>query len=111
MLAGALVTVTVTWIAGTVGENWSGLLAVFPTLGTVLAVFSHRAHGGAYVAALFRAMVTGLYSFAAFCFSLSVGLSHLGVTAAFILATAVSVAVQLASKRHLQSATVERSVA
>jgi uncharacterized membrane protein (GlpM family) len=111
MLAGALVTVTVTWVAGTVGENWSGLLAVFPTLGTVLAVFSHRAHGGAYVAELFRAMVTGLYSFAAFCFSLSLGLSHLGIAAAFIVATSVSVAVQLASKRHLQPATGGRSVA
>jgi uncharacterized membrane protein (GlpM family) len=42
MLAGAALTLSVTLLAGTVGPKWSGLLAVFPVLGIVLAVFSHR---------------------------------------------------------------------
>ena len=42
MLAGALLTFVVTLLASTVGERWSGLLAVFPVLGSVMAVFSHK---------------------------------------------------------------------
>jgi hypothetical protein len=104
MLAGALVTVTVTWAAGIVGEVWSGLFAVYPTLGTVLAVFSHRSHGGAYVAALFRAMMTGMYSFVAFCFALAVALPQLGIAWSFIVAVVLSLTVQLCSVRYLKRA-------
>ncbi|WP_259466200.1 hypothetical protein, partial [Pseudomonas prosekii] len=39
MVAGALLTLAVTLLASTVGERWSGLLAVFPVLGSVMAVF------------------------------------------------------------------------
>ena len=60
MLAGAALTFAVTWASGRVGAGWSGLLAVFPILGIVLAVFSHRSLGPAYAAALLRAMATGL---------------------------------------------------
>jgi hypothetical protein len=101
MAAGAVLTVAVTVASSTVGSSWSGLFAVFPVLGIVLAVFSHRTHGSAFVAALLRAMATGLYSFAAFCFVLSVALAHVGIAAAFFLAAALAVAVQVATKRHL----------
>jgi uncharacterized membrane protein (GlpM family) len=70
MFAGAVLTIAVTGAASALGEGWSGLLAVFPVLGIVLAVFSHRTQGPAFVAALLRAMATGLYSFSAFCFAL-----------------------------------------
>lgn len=102
MLAGAFVTVTVTWAAGIVGEVWSGLFAVYPTLGTVLAVFSHRSHGGAYVAALFRAMMTGLYSFVTFCFALAVALPQLGIAWSFLVAVVLALTVQLCSMRFLK---------
>ncbi|PAU51029.1 hypothetical protein [Pseudomonas sp. PICF141] len=45
MLAGALLTLAVTLLASTVGERWSGLLAVFPVLGSVMAVFSQHTAG------------------------------------------------------------------
>ncbi|WP_394788891.1 hypothetical protein [Rhodoferax sp.] len=101
MLAGALLTIAVTLSASHVGPGWSGLLAVFPILGIVLAVFSHRSQGAAFAAALLKAMVTGLYSFMAFCFTLSVALSRLPTAWAFGTAVVAAIVVQIASKRAL----------
>lgn len=101
MLAGAALTVAVTGSAGALGQSWSGLLAVFPVLGIVLAVFSHRTEGSAFVAALLRAMATGLYSFSAFCFALSLALSRTSIPVAFGIAIALTITVQALTKRHL----------
>ncbi len=84
MTAGALLTLTVTSLAATVGDTASGLLAAFPVLGTVLAVYTHRSRGAEAVAALYRGMVRGLYAFAAFFAALTLTLPHaaLGTAAA-----------------------------
>ena len=66
MLVGALLTFSVTTLAAALGEVWSGILAVFPVIGLVLAVFTHNTLGPAHVAQVYRGMVKGLYSFAAF---------------------------------------------
>ncbi|WP_334190663.1 hypothetical protein [Noviherbaspirillum sp.] len=108
MLAGAILTVAVTVAAGAVGQAWSGLLAVFPILGIVLAAFSHQSQGGAFAAALLRGMVAGLYSFVAFCFLLAMALPHMGITGAFLVAVAATIAVQLVSKRLLSRRSGER---
>lgn len=94
MLAGAALTLAVTAAANHLGAGWSGLLAVFPVLGSVLAVFSHRGHGAALAAVLLRAMASGLYAFATFCFTLSTTLPHAGIAGAFAMATAAALAVQ-----------------
>jgi hypothetical protein len=78
MMAGALLTLAVTLLASTVGERWSGLLAVFPVLGSVMAVFSQQTRGPAFTAALLRATATGMYSFAAFCLVLALALPRFG---------------------------------
>jgi hypothetical protein len=101
MCVGAALTVFVTVAAGKVGSQWSGVLAAFPLLASVLAVFSHRSQGTAFACTLLRAMATGLYSFAAFFLALSVALPRIGTLAAFAVATAVSVVVQATTKRHL----------
>ena len=101
MLAGAVLTLAVTLSAGHVSPAWSGLLAVFPVLGIVLAVFSHHSQGPAFAAALLKAMVTGLYSFVAFCFTLSMALPLLGTVWSFTIACSGAAAVQLLSKRIL----------
>jgi hypothetical protein len=100
MLAGALLTLGVTTAAGTLGPAWSGLLAVFPVLGIVLAVFSHQSQGAGFAAALLRAMATGLYAFVAFCFVLALGLPAWGTAWAFGVATLASLATQVATRRH-----------
>lgn len=109
MLAGAALTVSVTWAAGALGPAWSGLLAVFPILGIVLAVFSHRSQSAAFAATLLRAMATGLYSFVAFCFVLSVALPPLGVALAFTIATAASLGVQVTTRKHLRAKSPQRA--
>ncbi len=100
MLAGAALTVGVTVAAATLGPAWSGLLAVFPVLGIVLAVFSHRKQGAGFAAALLRAMATGLYAFAAFCFVLATGLPAWGTGWAFTAATLAALATQVATRRR-----------
>ncbi|PUA41324.1 hypothetical protein C5U62_32640 [Pseudomonas protegens] len=101
MLAGALLTLAVTLLASTVGERWSGMLAVFPVLGSVLAVFSHQSQALAFTTELLRSMTTGLYSFAAFCLVLTLALPSLRLMA-FVLGVAVSVLVLRLSKGLLQ---------
>ncbi len=77
MVAGAVLTLLVTSLSGWAGPPaWSGLLAVFPLLGIVLSVSSHRAHGAAFVISLLRGMVLDRFSFAAFCFLLSFSLPY-----------------------------------
>ncbi|HCS44062.1 MAG TPA: hypothetical protein DIW52_14750 [Pseudomonas sp.] len=100
MIAGALLTLAVTLLASTVGERWSGLLAVFPVLGSVMAVFSQQTRGPAFTAALLRATATGMYSFAAFCLVLALTLPGMGLTG-FALGVAVSVAMLGVTKRLL----------
>lgn len=108
MLAGALLTLTVTAVAATVGASWSGLLTVFPVLGTVLAVFSHRTQGPAFVVTLLRAMATGLYSFVAFCFTLSIGLAPFDLAPAFGAAVLAAAMVQMATARAGGPSSVNR---
>lgn len=100
MVAGAVLTLVVTLLASTVGERWSGLLAVFPVLGSVMAVFSQQTRGPAFTAALLRATATGMYSFAAFCLVLALTLPLLGLKA-FLLGVAVSVAMLGVTRRLL----------
>ena len=102
MVAGAMLTLLVTLGAGALGARLSGLLAVFPLLSAVLAVSSHRSQGPAYAAALLRAMVTGLYSFAEFCVALSIALTSLPLAWAFVAAVATSLLVQAATLRRLK---------
>ncbi|WP_144109765.1 hypothetical protein [Paraburkholderia sp. BCC1886] len=99
MLAGAVLTLLVTWISGWAGPAWSGLLAVFPLLGIVLSVSSHRAHGPAFVISLLRGMVLGRFSFAAFCLLLSFSLPYQRPLLAFAEASFLAMTVQWCTRR------------
>ncbi|MGY0619613.1 hypothetical protein [Lysobacter sp. A378] len=94
MVAGAVLVVAVTAVAGAVGTRWSGLMAMFPVLGTVLGLFSHRRSGPLFVARLFRGMFRGFYSFATFCISLSLLLQLLPVAGAFLASVVMAMLVQ-----------------
>ena len=83
-------------VSGALGPHLSGLLAPFPVITSILAVFTH-AHGGvAQVEVLLRNFLFGFYGFAAFCFALALALPSLTIGAAFGLATAAALAVQAA---------------
>ena len=94
MLTGAMLTLAVTATAASLGEVWSGLLAVFPIIGLVLAVFTHRAQGPHHVAHMYRGMVKGLYSFATFFLALAVLWPRVEFWSACAIAVGASIAAQ-----------------
>jgi uncharacterized membrane protein (GlpM family) len=83
-----------TALAGELGAKLSGLLAPFPVIASVLAVFTHAQHGEQDLRRIMRGFVIGLVAYALFCFALAVSLESLGITASFLLAAVVALATQ-----------------
>ena len=93
-LCALLLVLALTATAGWLGSRLSGLLAPFPVVASVLAVFTHAQRGADEFLRLARGLIAGFFAFALFCFTLSVSLRTLGIAAAFVLATGVAVLVQ-----------------
>jgi hypothetical protein len=85
---------TLTALAGWLGPRLSGLLAPFPIIATVLAVFTHAQRGPDDLLRLLRALISGFGAFALFCFTLAVSLPTLDTAAAFALASGVALFTQ-----------------
>ena len=102
MAAGALLVLTVTYAAASLGARLSGLLAMFPVISTVLAVFSHRQCGHEFTICLLRGIVFGWYAFMVFCVVLGWALPRFGIGAAFLLAIAGAAVAQIVSGRLLK---------
>jgi len=93
-LTALALVLALTAASGSLGPHLSGLLAPFPVIASVLAVFTH-AHGGvAQLYVLLRNLLFGFYGFAVFCLVLAVALPDLSTAAAFGLATAAALAMQ-----------------
>ncbi|MDP3857461.1 MAG: hypothetical protein Q8Q73_06835 [Stagnimonas sp.] len=101
MLAGAVLVLTVTGFATQLGARLSGLLAMFPVMATVLAVFSQRLAGAGFTVRLLRGMVYGYWAFACFCLSLALALPRLPLSAAFALALGIATGVQALTRLRL----------
>ena len=93
-LAALALVVAISAASGALGPDLSGLLAPFPIITSVLAVFTHAHGGAAQVRVLLRSFLIGFYGFAAFCFALALSLDSLGGPAAFSIALAAALAVQ-----------------
>ena len=93
MAAGCLITVAVTHWSPALGPKFSGLFAVFPVMGIVLAAFSHRSSGNVFTIHLLRSMVYGFYAFTAFCLTVSLTLNAIGIAPGFALALGLSLTV------------------
>ena len=83
-----------TALAGQLGAKLSGLLAPFPVIASVLAVFTHAQHGEEDLLRIMRGFVVGLVAYALFCFALAVSLESLSIAESFILATICALATQ-----------------
>jgi hypothetical protein len=94
-LAALALVLTLTAASGALGPNLSGLLAPFPIITSVLAVFTHLHGGTDQVKILLRNFLIGFYGFAAFCLVLAVSLPSLSTSLAFALATLAALAVQV----------------
>jgi hypothetical protein len=93
-LAALGLVLALTAASGALGPHLSGLLAPFPIITSVLAVFTHTHDGFAQVSILLRNFLFGFYGFAAFCFVLAIGLPALATATAFGLATGAALGVQ-----------------
>ncbi len=108
-LSALALVLALTAFSGQLGSKLSGLLAPFPVIASVLAVFTHAQHGEQDVLRIMRGFVMGLVAYALFCFVLAVSLESLGITQAFLLAAAAALATQTValtvSWRHREPAT------
>lgn len=95
MLVGAALTFSVTTLASALGEVWSGIFAVFPVIGLVLAVFTHYTLGPAYVTQVYRGMVKGFYSFTAFFLTLTLLLPIASTWIACLFSIAAAILTQV----------------
>jgi hypothetical protein len=104
MGAGAALVLLVTHFSSTLGPRLSGLFAMFPVMGSVLVVFSHRNSGAEFAVRLLRGMVLGYYAFSIFCITLALTLPSTGIGFAFLLSLGSALLVQAISRIQLQRA-------
>ncbi len=95
MLTGGILTLAVTGIAAIIGEVWSGILAVFPVIGIVLAVFTHKTQGSDQVAHVYHRIVRGLYSFAGFFLALAILWPRIEFWSACVIALLFAAVIQI----------------
>lgn len=101
MILGALLVLLVTHFAANLGPDLSGVFAMFPVMGTVLVLFTHRSSGAAATVQLLRGMVFGFYAFSMFCAVLAWALTATDVGMAFLWALAAAGIVQVFTKLML----------
>ncbi|WP_431825795.1 hypothetical protein [Burkholderia sp. F1] len=95
LIAGLVIGVTM--IAPYAGPETSGVLASFPFMAIILAVFAHRLSGHAAAQQLMRGMASGLVGFASFFYVLSLTLTRLSMAAAYGGAILCTLAIQAVS--------------
>ena len=93
-LSALALVLALTALAGQLGAKLSGLLAPFPVIASVLAVFTHAQHGEQDLLRIMRGFVVGLVAYALFCFTLATSLRSLGIAESFLLATIAALATQ-----------------
>jgi hypothetical protein len=93
-LSALALVLALTALAGQLGAKLSGLLAPFPVIASVLAVFTHAQYGEPDLLRIMRGFVMGLVAYALFCFVLAVSLGSLGIGESFLLASAAAIATQ-----------------
>jgi hypothetical protein len=94
--AALALVLALTAAAGWLGPQVSGLLAPFPVIASVLAVFTHSQRGHPEVLRLLRGLLLGYAAYALFCFALALTLRPLGTAAAFAVAIGVALLCQAA---------------
>jgi hypothetical protein len=101
----AVVVVSVTAVAPTLGPHLSGLVTAFPIITGVLAAFTHAHAGRDETTRLLRGFAVGFLSYAVFAFVVAVTIRPLGLAACFGLATVLALCTQAlavaASHRHI----------
>lgn len=93
--------VGVTSVAPGLGPQASGVLAAFPFMGLILAVWAHRSTGPGAAQDVMRGMVVGLLSFGVFFYVLSLSLPRWSLLGAYGSAVAAALLMQAGVLRRL----------
>jgi hypothetical protein len=96
VLASMTLVVSVTTLAARLGPTLSGALTPFPVAISILLGFSHAQQGASAAVSFLRGFLPGMWSFAAFCFVLSVSIVALGTPMGFAAALATAIPMQAA---------------
>ncbi len=94
VISAMILVLSVTGLARRLGPALSGALTQLPVAISILLGFNHAEQGSAAAITFLRGFLPGMWSFAAFCYVLSVGIVPLGTWAAFLLASVCAVAIQ-----------------
>jgi hypothetical protein len=109
VIASMTLVVSVTTLAERLGPTLSGALTPFPVAISILLGFSHAQQGSSAAISFLRGFMPGMWSFAAFCFVLSVSIVALGTAMGFVAALATAVPMQAAvlwwMRRYLKRST------
>jgi hypothetical protein len=103
MAATALLVFMLVLLSDSLGPELSGLLAPFPVITAVLAVFAHRAQGPQLCALLLRNLVRGLSSFVVFFVALGALVAHVAMPLAFAFATLPALGLHTLVLRRLRT--------
>jgi hypothetical protein len=94
MFSAMALVLVVTEMAEWLGPRLTGALTPFPVVLTILLAFTHAGQGVATAVRFLQGFLPGMWSFAVFCFVLSLALPPFGVAVGFPVALATQLAVQ-----------------
>lgn len=97
MALATTLVVSVTAVASLIGPGLSGVATTFPLMSSLLAVCVHRANGPAAAIAVYRGLLAGLFALMGFATTLILVLTRVPLGAAFALAVAFTLSIQLGS--------------
>jgi hypothetical protein len=108
--AGAALTLAATAIAEGSGAAAGGIIAMFPVVGSVMAIFSQRDVGAVYASAFLSGVARGLWSMLVFGTILGLMLRDGFVAGPFLIATFAMMVAHAAMIAILQKASLKRGV-
>lgn len=97
MVVTAVLVVSVTLLADTMGPQLSGIISTLPVISCVVLTFTLQQAGSVTARAVMRAVALSMLSFVAFFLLVGETMASLGIAVAYILATAVTLGSSLAT--------------
>ena len=95
--------VGLTAIAPRLGPQTSGLVATFPVYVAVMAAFTQRHQGAPAAIDVLRGLLAGLFGTAAFYVVVHLAIVPMGIAAAFLLATSITLGIQAIALRRVRA--------
>ncbi len=92
MFSTAAMIALVTSIASMLGPTWTGIIATIPVMATIMVTFTHGRFGHRPATVFMRSMMLSMFSFATFFVVVAYALQYLDPLHAYVLATAIAVA-------------------